>query len=174
MNANDVHGSGFDSSVGAEDAKNEFIKGIQNILRLHQKLHDLVGISLEKTPYRGLTPVQALLIYNLGEHEISVGELRSRGFYLGSNVSYNLKKLVNAGYVSQEPSPHDKRSTTVALTNKGNDVRHIIDDLYNEQIQTILETCPLEFPDIRTAVKVLFVWDQFWSQELSNICRPEI
>ena len=62
--------------------------------------------------------VQALLLTNIGEQKITIRDLVERGYYLGSNVSYNIKKLTNLGYLNQEPTPHDKRSVTISLTEK--------------------------------------------------------
>ena len=152
--------------------KDQFVETIAVLERLHQKLHDLLHVVLEDEGITDLTPVQAILIYNLGEHQIMAGELKTRGFYLGSNVSYNLKKLVKLGYISQEKPPHDKRSVRVSLTEQGQKVREIIDRLYDFQIQKMIEICPLEFEDIQNATRVMGVWDQFWAQELTRFFGP--
>jgi DNA-binding MarR family transcriptional regulator len=162
----------IDKEVDPNDAKQDFHTSITLIERLHQKLHDLINLVLEESDVGEVTAVQALLIYNLGEHEIMVGELKTRGFYLGSNVSYNLKKLVKLGYVSQVPSRHDKRATRVSLTTQGHKVRKIIETLYNDNIHKILNTCPLEYDEIRNAGEVLNIWDQFWAQELIEHRKP--
>ena len=60
--------------------------------------------------------VQALLLFNIGNSELTAGELRSRGYYLGSNVSYNVKKLVELGYLHHARSRIDRRSVRISLT----------------------------------------------------------
>ena len=77
----------------------EYQRALTLVERLHRQLLDVVKDDLDRAGHEDLTPVQALLIYNIGEAEWSAGELKSRGFYLGSNVSYNLKKLHDLGYV---------------------------------------------------------------------------
>ena len=165
--------SGLEEKIDPREARDDFNTSIALIARLHQKLHDLINLVLEESNMGEVTSVQALLIYNLGEHEIMVGELKTRGFYLGSNVSYNLKKLVKSGYVSQVPSPHDKRATKVSLTTQGHRVRNIIEELYTDNISKILTTCPLEYKQITEAGEVLRIWDQFWGQELLAHRRPK-
>lgn len=162
----------MDKKVDPNDARHEFNSSIALIERLHQKLHDLINLVLEEFDVGEVSAVQALLIYNLGEYEIMVSELKTRGFYLGSNVSYNLKKLVKLGYVRQVPSRHDKRATQVSLTSQGHKVRKIIEDLYEDNIHKILSTCPLEYQEIKKAGEVLRVWDQFWAQELMEHRKP--
>ena len=173
MSTADQIASTLDNEVTPEEAKTEFSHSIALLERLHQKLHDLVNLTLEQAGISDITPVQGLLLYNLGENEIMVGELKSRGFYLGSNVSYNLKKLVKLGYVQQQQAPHDKRSTRVSLSVKGHRVRKIITTFYDNNIEQMLTNCPLEFDDIQTSVMVLGVWDQFWGQQLGNLSRQE-
>ncbi len=84
-----------------------------------------------------INPVQALLMFNIGDAELTAGELRSRGYYLGSNVSYNLKKLVETGYIFQERSRTDRRSVRIRLTPKGEEVAEVIDELYDRHLKSI-------------------------------------
>src|SRR3546814_8885894 len=70
-----------------------------------------------------LNNVQSLILYNIGTDELTVGELTARGYYLGSNVSYNVKKMVENGYLVQERSLHDRRSVRVRLSDKGLELR---------------------------------------------------
>jgi len=160
------------SDIPVEDAKDLFVESIALLEHLHQKLHELLHYVLESSGITDLTPVQAILIYNLGEHEIMAGELKTRGFYLGSNVSYNLKKLVNLGYISQEKPAHDKRSVRVSLTDKGHEVRKLMDKLYEGQIGKMMGDCPLEFEEIRNSARVMDVWNQFWTKELGGYFHP--
>ena len=71
---------------------------------------------------RDLTPVQAVLLANVGYDDIVIKELVERGYYQGSNVTYNMKKLVDGGYIKQERSPHDKRSVRIRLTPKSKEI----------------------------------------------------
>ena len=96
-----------------------YLESLQILERLHRLLLDLVKDEFERLGQSDLNPVQALLLYNLGGAEVTAGELRSRGMYQGSNVSYNLKKLVQMGYVHHQRSEMDRRSVRVRLTPQG-------------------------------------------------------
>ncbi len=86
--------------------------------RLHRRLLDVVRAELTRAGIHDLNGVQALLLTNVGEEEIAVRDLVERGYYLGSNVSYNIRKLTELGYLKQKPTRHDKRSVTVIPTDK--------------------------------------------------------
>lgn len=75
----------------------EYLQGLRLIERLHRLLLDVIKDEFDRQGGAELNSVQALLLYNIGEGELTAGELKTRGYYLGSNVSYNLKKLVEMG-----------------------------------------------------------------------------
>jgi len=88
------------------------------IERLHRRFLDVLRTELNRLGVRDINGVQALLLANIGEEEIVIRDLVERGYYQGSNVSYNIKKLVDFGYLEQERTPHDKRSVSIKLTDK--------------------------------------------------------
>lgn len=100
--------------------------------RLHRRLLDVIKDEFDRVGRDDVNSVQALLLFNIGGSELTAGELRTRGYYLGSNVSYNLKKLVEGGYVKHERSRIDRRSVRVSLTDKGREVAAIVDRLYDQ------------------------------------------
>ncbi len=89
-----------------DGSKNSFLTGYLDSLamieRLHRLLLDVVKDDFERINLLEINPVQALLLFNIGENEVTAGELKSRGYYQGSNVSYNLKKLVELGYTGSQ------------------------------------------------------------------------
>nr|WP_207140294.1 MarR family winged helix-turn-helix transcriptional regulator [Rhodovibrio salinarum] len=91
---------------------------------------DVVKNELDRQGVRDLNAVQAMILFNLGESELTVGELTQRGYYLGSNVSYNVKKMVEHDYLKQERSPHDKRATHLRCSEKGLQVCRQLDALF--------------------------------------------
>src|SRR6267143_2243200 len=93
------------------------------IERLHRHFLEVVKLELEGLGIHDINNVQGMMLFNIGDAEMTVGELTLRGCYLGSNVSYNLKKMVENGYLVQERSVHDRRSIRVRLTKKGRDLR---------------------------------------------------
>ena len=101
----------------------EYLAVISLIERLHRQFLEIVKLELDGADIRDINNVQAMILFNIGDAEMTVGELTLRGCYLGSNVSYNLKKMVENGYVEQARSPHDRRSIHVRLTPKGRALR---------------------------------------------------
>ena len=136
------------------------------IERLHRRLLDVIKAELDSSRRSDINSVQALLLYNIGESELTAGELRTRGYYLGSNVSYNLKKLVEMGYIHHERSVHDRRSVRVRLTQKGLEVSAMVTDLYAKHIAEVEDEGLLSAADLQGANAALLKLEQFWSREL--------
>ncbi len=99
--------------------KNNYYDSIVMFEKLHRMFLDVLKYELNKLGLKDINNVQALIVYKIGKQKLSVGELTSYGCYLGSNISYNLRKIVENGYVVQAPSKHDRRSSEVQLTEKG-------------------------------------------------------
>jgi DNA-binding MarR family transcriptional regulator len=106
---------------------------IRLIERLHRHFLDVLRSELRRLGIEDINAVQALLLYNIGENEVVIRDLKDRGYYQGSNVSYNIKALTEYSYLTQERSAHDRRSVRLKLTDKGldlcNAVRTLQDDL---------------------------------------------
>ncbi|MDS9466081.1 winged helix DNA-binding protein [Paracoccus sp. MBLB3053] len=153
-------------SVARADA---YLESLQILERLHRLLQDLVKDEFERLGRTDLTPVQALLIYNLGSYEVTAGELRSRGMYQGSNVSYNLKKLVDLGYLSHERCDMDRRSVRVKLTPAGQEVRDNVAGLFARHAQGLDLSGVLDDPAIEI---VNLQWrriERFWLEQIRYI-----
>ena len=116
-----------------------YIDMLSYIERLHRLLLDVIKVELDNNDIAEINPVQALLLYNIGTMELTAGELKSQGYYQGSNVSYNLKKLVDTGYVHYERSHIDRRSVRVKLTEKGSNIAILVKDMYNRHTTRIRE-----------------------------------
>lgn len=106
--------------------KKDYLELTHLIERLHRRFLDVLRTELNRLGVRDINGVQVLLLANIGEEEIVIRDLIERGYYQGSNVSYNIKKLAELGYLEQERSSHDKRSVSIKLTEKAIAiVRHI-------------------------------------------------
>ena len=115
----------------------QYLDALNLIERLHRQLLDVIKDELDRKDEREINSVQALLLFNVGDQELTAGELRSRGHYLGSNVSYNLKKLVDGGYIHHERSEADRRSVLVRLTRKGEAVRDMLGRLFERHLDSL-------------------------------------
>ena len=129
-------------------------------------LLDVIKDEFDRQGGAELNSVQALLLYNIGESELTAGELKTRGYYLGSNVSYNLKKLVDMGYIHYKRSDTDRRSVRVSLTDKGLDARDVIVKLYHRQLGSVQTVGEVASDDIKGLNKALMRLERFWSDQI--------
>jgi DNA-binding MarR family transcriptional regulator len=136
------------------------------IERLHRLLLDVIKDEFERLGRSDVNSVQALLLYNIGDAELTAGELTSRGYYLGSNVSYNLKKLVESGYINHQRSSTDRRSVRVRLTNKGREVCNVVSALYQRQLKSLQQVGGIESSDLETLNKSLIRLERFWTDQI--------
>jgi DNA-binding MarR family transcriptional regulator len=146
--------------------KIKYLEALTLIERLHRRLLDVIKDDFERSGEPEVNPVQALLLFNIGDFELTAGELKTRGHYQGSNVSYNLKKLVEAGYVNHERSSSDKRSVRVRLTDKGQAIRNRVDALYNRQLQAVEEVVGLSVEEFERLNKALTRLERFWTDQI--------
>jgi DNA-binding MarR family transcriptional regulator len=146
--------------------KVRYLEALTLIERLHRRLLDVIKDDFERSGEPEVNPVQALLLFNIADSELTAGELKTRGHYQGSNVSYNLKKLVEMGYVSHERSSADKRSVRVRLTPKGQQIRDRVDSLYNRQLQSIEEVVGLSIEEFDRLNKALTRLERFWTDQI--------
>ena len=102
---------------------NPYLEVISLVELLHRQFMEVVKLELEGFGIRDINNVQAMMLFNIGDVEMTVGELTLRGCYLGSNVSYNVKKMVENKYLVHERSAHDRRSIRVRLTERGMKLR---------------------------------------------------
>ncbi|SDF78532.1 DNA-binding transcriptional regulator, MarR family [Limimonas halophila] len=117
--------------------KPAYLETIALIERLHRQCMELVKTELDRLGVRDLNAVQAMILFNLGDSQLTVGELTQRGYYLGSNVSYNVKKMVENGYLHQERSPHDKRATHLQCSEKGMEICNRLDELFDRHAREL-------------------------------------
>jgi DNA-binding MarR family transcriptional regulator len=122
---------------GAQTLGKHYLETLNLVERLHRQLLDVIKDELDRRDEREINSVQALLLFNVGDQQLTAGELRTRGHYLGSNVSYNLKKLVEAGYIHHERSEADRRSVLVNLTEKGEIVRKMLRELFERHLSSL-------------------------------------
>jgi DNA-binding MarR family transcriptional regulator len=146
--------------------KNRYLESLTLIERLHRRLLDVIKDEFERNGEQDVNSVQALLLFNIGDSELTAGELKTRGYYQGSNVSYNLKKLVEQGYVSHERSSADKRSVRISLTDRGQKIREQIDTLYNRQLLSLREVADIDVDEFDRLNKALGRLERFWTDQI--------
>jgi DNA-binding MarR family transcriptional regulator len=150
----------------AKDLKGRYLVSLKLIERLHRLLLDVIKDEFERLGRADVNSVQALLLYNIGDAELTAGELTSRGYYLGSNVSYNLKKLVDAGYINHQRSTTDRRSVRVKLTDKGQEVCKIVNGLCQRQLKSLQQVGGIGPTELETLNKALIRLERFWTDQI--------
>src|SRR6201988_2574285 len=125
-----------------------YLEVISLVERLHRQFLEVVKLELDGLGIHDINNVQAMMLFNIGDAEMTVGELTLRGCYLGSNVSYNVKKMVENGYLSQERSVHDRRSIPVRLTEKGIKLRDSLTAMHRRHAE-MLSSAVLSADDLQ-------------------------
>jgi DNA-binding MarR family transcriptional regulator len=146
--------------------KEQYLITIRLIERLHRRFLDVIKTELDRLGVHDINNVQTLILSNIGEEELTVGELTARGYYLGSNVSYNVKNLVENGYLIQERSPHDKRQMRVRLSEKGLQLTAQIDRLYARNAEE-LNGRVVTVEQLRDLNQCLLGIERYWSSLIS-------
>jgi DNA-binding MarR family transcriptional regulator len=150
----------------AESFRNDYLQALRLSERLHRLLLVVIKDEFDREGGAELNSVQALLLYNIGESELTAGELKTRGYYLGSNVSYNLKKLVDMGYLHYKRSETDRRSVRVSLTQKGKDACDVVSTLYQRQLGSIEAVGEVRPDDVQELNRTLVRLERFWSDQI--------
>jgi DNA-binding MarR family transcriptional regulator len=149
-----------------EGVKGRYLECLNLVERLHRQLLDVIKDELERVGQPDVNSVQALLLFNIGEQELTAGELRTRGHYLGSNVSYNLKKLVEGGFINHVRSEADRRSVRVSLTEKGKDIRKIVASLFDRHVHLVEPAGGLQVSEFASLNKALQRLERFWLDQV--------
>jgi DNA-binding MarR family transcriptional regulator len=143
-----------------------YLEALTLVERLHRRLLDVIKDEFDRRGRSDINAVQALLLYNIGDKELTAGELRTRGYYLGSNVSYNLKKLVELGFLDHQRSRVDRRSVRIKLTDKGGEVREIVEQLYQKHVRTVEQVGGINADEFGTLNKSLHRLARFWTDQI--------
>ena len=143
-----------------------YLEALTLVERLHRRLLDVIKDEFDRKGRADINSVQALLLYNIGDKELTAGELRTRGYYLGSNVSYNLKKLVELGFLDHQRSRVDRRSVRIRLTPQGQEIRRIVDALYQKHVKTVEQVGGISSEEFSTLNKSLHRLERFWTDQI--------
>lgn len=134
--------------------------------RVHRHYLEVIKVELDRRGIQDINNVQALILYNIGQDEMTVGELTARGYYLGSNVSYNVKKMVENDYLIQERSPHDRRSVRVKLSEKGLALHKHLEANMEKQVSGLPQS-GLTSDDLTRVSEILKKLERYWTTLVS-------
>ena len=150
---------------------NAYLEVISLVERLHRHFLEVVKLELEGLGIHDINNVQGMMLFNIGDAEMTVGELTLRGCYLGSNVSYNVKKMVENGYLAQQRSLHDRRSIHVRLTEKGTRLRDRLTEMHRRHAE-LLPQAAVSVEDLQAASAALRRLERFWLRAGDLVQRP--
>src|ERR1700739_4585297 len=150
---------------------NGYLEVISLVERLHRHFLEVVKLELEGLGIHDINNVQGLMLFNIGDAEMTVGELTLRGCYLGSNVSYNVKKMVENDYLVQERSVHDRRSIHVRLTDKGRALRDQLSDMHKRHIELLSQTA-VTADNLQRVMVTRRRLERFWVRAGDLVQRP--
>ena len=145
---------------------NVYLETLTMVERLHRRLLDVIKDEFDRHGRSDVNAVQALLLYNIADKELTAGELRTRGYYLGSNVSYNVKKLVEMGFLHHARSRIDRRAVRISLTEKGREVHMIVVGLYEKHAMTVEQIGGVMTEDFARLNQSLSRLERFWTDQI--------
>ena len=148
-----------------------YLEVISLIERLHRHFLEVVKLELDGLGIHDINNVQGMMLFNIGDAEMTVGELTLRGCYLGSNVSYNVKKMVENDYLVQERSVHDRRSIHVRLTKKGRDLRDRLSVMHARHVEMLSQTA-ITGADLQGVTATLSRLERFWMRAGDPLQQP--
>jgi len=128
---------------------------------MQRRLHDVIRVELGRIGVDDISPMQVLMLLNIGSDELSVRDLMERGYYLGSNASYNLKHLVEAGYVDRGASQRDRRAARLKLSERGARLAAEIRRLEDRQAQSLIRD-QKDAEDLETTYRTLRRLERLW------------
>ncbi|MBP2460703.1 DNA-binding MarR family transcriptional regulator [Rhizobium sp. PvP014] len=144
-----------------------YMESLHLVERLHRRLLDVIKDEFDRQGRDDVNAIQALLLFNIGNSELTAGELRSRGYYLGSNVSYNVKKLVDLGFINHQRSRIDRRSVRISLTKEGQEVAETVAKLYDRHVGSIEKVGGIGEGEFSQMNKLLQRLDRFWNDSIA-------
>ena len=148
---------------------NSFLDSLSLVVRLHRLLLDVIKDDFERLNILEINAVQGLLLFNIGDNEVTAGELKSRGYYQGSNVSYNLKKLVEMGYMHHQRCEVDRRSVRVRLTDRGRAIHDAIRALFETHADGLQSRQVLSLEDMSEITQALKRVERYWTDQIRYI-----
>lgn len=157
------------NTVGHYDFMTSYLEALALVERLHRLLLDVIKDEFERVGVLEINAVQALLLFNIGDNEVTAGELKSRGYYQGSNVSYNLKKLVDLGFMHHQRCEIDRRSVRVRLTQKGREIHQTVSDLFARHAEGLQSKGVLGDDGIEVINVSLRRVERYWTDQIRYI-----
>lgn len=134
--------------------------------RLHRRLLDVVGDALSRASIEDVNAVQAIMLYNIADQELTVSDLRARDYYTGSNSSYNVKKLVEGGFLRYSKSRIDRRTALISLGERGKAIYALVEQAYQKHAATVEQLGGIPAEEFAAINRSLARLDRFWGDQI--------
>jgi DNA-binding MarR family transcriptional regulator len=158
------------TTTGPAASAAELLSGYTNAIlmieRLHRRLLDVVTDALDRAKIEGVNAVQAIMLYNIADQELTVSELRARDYYTGSNSSYNVKKLVEGGFLRYAKSRIDRRTVKISLGERGEEIHALVHRAYQRHAATVEHLGGIQADDFSAVNRSLARLDRFWNDQI--------
>lgn len=142
-----------------------YVELLHAVERAQRQLHDTVAAELQRAGVEDVTAVQALLLFHLGEDQLTAAEIMHSGRYLGSNVSYNLKKLTECGWLESQRS-EDRGAPRFAATGPGRAIQAKLWALFDRQRHALQPVCGLDAASVAGAEAALRKLERYWFDQV--------
>ena len=152
-----------------ESIRTLYMESLQLVERLHRRLLDVIKDEFERNGRSDINAIQALLLFNIGDNEVTAGELKTRGYYQGSNVSYNLKKLVEMGFMDHQRCQIDRRSVRVKLTDRGREIRRVMGELFERHAEGLESKGVFGTSGVQDVTASLRRMERYWTDQIRYI-----
>ncbi|MDR0630481.1 MAG: MarR family winged helix-turn-helix transcriptional regulator [Holosporales bacterium] len=135
--------------------------------KMHRLFLDVIKQELDNLAVADISSVQAFILMNVNDNVITMGEVLSRGYYVGSNASYNIKKMITNSYMRQTPSDYDKRAIYLSLTEKGLNLCERLENSIKEHIDKF-KISNANKAEIDKGLKFLKKFETYWQDVLQR------
>lgn len=158
--------AGMNASNSAAAIMPAYIDTVMLLERLHRRMQEVVKDALDRAGIEDINAVQALMLYNIADQELTASDLRARDYYTGSNSSYNVKKLVEAGYICYAKSRIDRRCVKISLGERGKEIHALVDQVYRKHAGTLDSLGGVVANDLLAVNRSLSRLDRFWEDQI--------
>ena len=141
------------SNACVASVREPYLQAMMLVERLHRRLLEVIKDVFDRRGRTDVNPIQALIVYNLGDQELSIGE-------------YNLKKLVQIGLVEHHRSNHDQRSVRIKLIAKGQEFCQIVEALCQKHVDRVEAVGGIQADEIAILNKQLHRLERFWTDQI--------
>ena len=152
--------------------KNKCIEFAMLSESVYRTFLDLIKYELDSAGIIDINPIQAAVLLNIvNADQIAKGDVLKKGYYMGSNASYNLNKMKENGYIDQIQSEFDKRISYLRLTDKGVRLSDSLNEKISSHSQSIESNTSEKTTNIGKLITQLRSVENHWKKTINTANR---